>query len=235
MDAELPYLLIGRVTQYIFPTSNKRSSTNIIFYWHTITWRLDIPKIPFYFIYYMLSTIIIANLHANCKYICCFIFSLFTSTVLLAQVRKSPNVAQPNGISDNTEKELHFSGPSSAIRIVFVIATTAWSDRISLWCRQDNGHAMRSITTSACIQRCHFMATISLTATTSTAANIIAFCSCSSHTVVAFKLCRDYRFAYKLYRWIRCSICVVFQFVKQFILTLYRYELQINYRLSEEK
>lgn len=45
-----------------------------------------------------------------------------TTSVLLAQIRKPPDIAQTNAVSDNTEKELHFPAPCRPVFLLRLLA-----------------------------------------------------------------------------------------------------------------
>lgn len=55
-----------------------------------------------------------------------------TTSVLLAQIRKPPDIAQTDAVSNNTEKKLHFSAPRRPVlllRILTNILTCCRHDR----------------------------------------------------------------------------------------------------------
>lgn len=77
-----------------------------------------------------------------------------TSTILLTQVGKAPDVAQPHRVADNAEKELHFATPGSPVRFSWYIHRL---HRVALRCRQHNGHSMGAIATGSCIEWRHLV------------------------------------------------------------------------------
>lgn len=90
-----------------------------------------------------------------------------TSSILLTQIRKPPDVAQPHRVPDDAEEELHLAGPGSPVRLVCVdddmllhLCRVRVVQGCALWRRQDYGHTMTSVTACSRIKRCHFVATI---------------------------------------------------------------------------
>lgn len=59
---------------------------------------------------------------------------LLTATVLLAQVRKPPDIAQTNAVPDNTEKELHLAAPFRPVVLLRLLLVTGG---ILTWRRYD--------------------------------------------------------------------------------------------------
>lgn len=49
--------------------------------------------------------------------------TLLTTSVLLAQIRKPPDIAKTHAVPDNTEKELHFPTPCRPVLLLRLLAT----------------------------------------------------------------------------------------------------------------
>ncbi|KMQ86866.1 hypothetical protein RF55_14038 [Lasius niger] len=48
---------------------------------------------------------------------------LLTTSILLAQIRKPPDIAKTHAVPDNTEKELHFPTPCRPILLLRFLAS----------------------------------------------------------------------------------------------------------------
>lgn len=85
-----------------------------------------------------------------------------TSSVLLAQVGKPPDVAQPHRVPDDAEEKLHFPGPRGPVWFVCIdddvlLLPLSAVERGALGRRQDYGHSMASVAARPRIKRCHFV------------------------------------------------------------------------------
>lgn len=67
---------------------------------------------------------------------------LLTTSILLAQIRKPPDIAKTHAVSDNTEKELHFPTPRRSILLLRFLA----AGDILTSCRHDR-HVMGGLAT----------------------------------------------------------------------------------------
>lgn len=70
----------------------------------------------------------------------CIGIMLLTTSILLAQIRKPPDIAKTHAVSDNTEKELHFPTPRRPILVLRFLA----ADDILTSCRHDR-HVMSGL------------------------------------------------------------------------------------------
>lgn len=52
-----------------------------------------------------------------------------TTSVLLAQIGKSPDIAQTDAVPDNTEKELHLPAPCRPVLLLRIHAADIWTSR----------------------------------------------------------------------------------------------------------
>lgn len=79
-----------------------------------------------------------------------------TTTILLTQVRKSPDITQSDGISDNAEKKLHLSRPGRPITILLIAVATR-TDRAPLRRWQHDCYPMCTVPPCSRIQWGHFV------------------------------------------------------------------------------
>lgn len=88
---------------------------------------------------------------------------------LLTQVGKPPDVSQPHRVADDAQKELHFAGPGSTVRVV-ASRRAQWADRTTLGRWQDDGHTM-PVAASSRVERRHFVTVVGSIIAQNTAAD----------------------------------------------------------------
>lgn len=59
------------------------------------------------------------------KMIYIYIYTLLTSSVLLAQVRESPYIPKPHAVTDNTEEKLHLPAPFRPVLLLGLLTASS--------------------------------------------------------------------------------------------------------------